>query len=486
MFILSTSNSSTQNITDPVGLWEMDGNAEDSSGNGHDGEVNNIQWITGGQTNESARFNEEDDSYIYYSNLDVNNSITIAAWIRNRSEDGPRGWGAIAICKGAYKSDGWYWWVDNRGWRMSLNQRGEWMTINSDYFIPNNEWIHLAAVIDNNNLRIRFYVNGLIVSEKDIQNGFSVNSRRKLCLGKYEGNYNYNWSGDMDDVRIYNGVLSANEISNLVGQCSSLLVWDGDYEINNQSDLDNLSCYTSITGALRVLSTNLENLDGLERLSTVGSLLIADNSRLSNINALRSLVTAGEIQICDNWRLQDLSGLSNLIETDGLSIDRGDVILNNLLVINGHLRIAARNCRVLEMKNLLVIRGNMLFTDDGNDSGSLENVNLSNLRFIGGHLGIIHQQRLQVLNLTNLTSIGDGFSINDTSLKNLSGLGNLTIINGFLSIDSNFSMTSLQLDRLLLVKGNISISENDHLPINLCNDLVNNLMCFTGEISIHD
>jgi len=301
--------------------------------------------------------------------------------------------------------------------------------------------------------------------------------------GETEENDNYNWRCDMDDLRICNEVLSDNQIKNIFGGKLNF-VWEGDYEVNNQSDLENISGCTLISGSLSISRSSLRTLHGLESLRSVGSLGISYNSQLCDIYALSNLTSAGAISIFGNLRLQDLSGLSNLIESDGLLIDRGDIILNNLLVINGDLRVEARDCRRLEMRNLLMIKDGLFIVDDGNDVGSIQNINLSNLQFIGGGIRIFHQLSLQELNLINLTSIGGTLIISDTSLNNLSGLGSLTLINGDLVISDNSLMTSLQLDSLRIVKGDITINYNNSLSSFLCRDLANRLKCFKGDISI--
>jgi hypothetical protein len=128
--------------------------------------------------------------------------------------------------------------------------------------------------------------------------------------------------------------------------------WDGDFTINDATDIETLSAYQYLNGQLDISGTSLTTLDGLESLIYIsGSLGIYYNPLLTNLNGLTNLIYVKGINdieahliILNNDSLTDLNGLSNLIEVgDTLQIEDNDSMthlgLTNLDLIGGDFRI---------------------------------------------------------------------------------------------------------------------------------------------------
>ena len=92
------------------------------------------------------------------------------------------------------------------------------------YAMPNfpkaNEWIHLALAWDENT-GIRFYVNGKLVATKAATGPFDAAldqfgpHSRIIAPTGVESSYNYDRGGDIDELRIYDGALSDDNIASL-------------------------------------------------------------------------------------------------------------------------------------------------------------------------------------------------------------------------------------------------------------------------------
>ena len=193
-----------------VAHWMLDGNGEDSSINGNAGEVYGGEWVDGVVDDGALKFDGSDD-YVDFGNdksLAIDNVITIAAWVNNKNSETR----AVAICKGDYRDDGWYWWIDNKSWRISINSKDSYARVSSHYRIPVDEWHHLVSILDNNNRIIYFYADGKLIATEEMPFAFSLNEERSLYLGRYSDNGKYYWKGLMDDVRIYNRALNEMEI----------------------------------------------------------------------------------------------------------------------------------------------------------------------------------------------------------------------------------------------------------------------------------
>ncbi len=76
--------------------------------------------------------------------------------------------------------------------------------------ISQNQWIHLAATYDGSN--IRAYVNGTLKYTEPASGTLYVPSNQPFIIGATASNNNF-WNGTIDEVRIYNRSLSADEIA---------------------------------------------------------------------------------------------------------------------------------------------------------------------------------------------------------------------------------------------------------------------------------
>ncbi len=91
-------------------------------------------------------------------------------------------------------------------------------------------------------------------------------------------------------------------------------VWNGNHTINDLTDLEALSGYTSVTGDLTISDTTLTSLDGLECLTHVGGFLyIEENDSLTSLAGLEKLEYVGDrLAIWENDSLTGLAGLEKL------------------------------------------------------------------------------------------------------------------------------------------------------------------------------
>ncbi len=74
-------------------------------------------------------------------------------------------------------------------------------------------WVHLAVVVDRTQKKLLGYVNGSLTSASDISTLGNVNSTQELKIGTDPNNTNF--KGAIDDVAIWNTVLSSNEVAEI-------------------------------------------------------------------------------------------------------------------------------------------------------------------------------------------------------------------------------------------------------------------------------
>ncbi|MFA5092295.1 MAG: LamG domain-containing protein, partial [Candidatus Paceibacterota bacterium] len=84
-----------------------------------------------------------------------------------------------------------------------------------------NQWILIAVTVDYNSRNAKFYRNGVLVyTYNNMITPLFPDSSRIKYIGSYYSSM-YFMKGYLDDVRIYNRGLSANEISEIYNKTKS-------------------------------------------------------------------------------------------------------------------------------------------------------------------------------------------------------------------------------------------------------------------------
>jgi hypothetical protein len=191
-----------------------------------------------------------------------------------------------------------------------------------------------------------------------------------------------------------------------------------------QTQVDSLTCLTSVTGYFTIENSTLTNLDGLSGLQVVDHyLFLRNNDALTDVDGLSSLSEVG-----GDFYLDLHDGLTNV---DGLS---------SLTSVGGLFAIS-------------------------------ENPALTNVE-----------------GLSSLTSVGAYFSIyNNDALTDVDGLANLTTVTEYLSIGYNDALTNLGgLSGLSSVGVNLTVIYNTVLCDSSINTLLAQIVStgFTGPTNI--
>jgi len=196
------------------GLFVKGGVAEvvkDFSGNGHSGTLyNGPTWRPSvGQINGALEFDGADD-YVEVrneSNFDITSRITVAAWIKVNAftmsfqaivTKGDRAWRIQRYASTNY--------IEFACTGLSHNSYGN---VIGDISVNDGQWYHVAGVY--NGSAIYLYVDGTLNASAASSGTINTNDY-KVMLGENAQQRNRYWNGLIDDVRIYNRALDANEI----------------------------------------------------------------------------------------------------------------------------------------------------------------------------------------------------------------------------------------------------------------------------------
>ncbi len=199
-----------------VGWWRFDEGsgttATDSSENGNHGSIHGATWTTNGYHHTALQF--DGNVYVEITNsptLDIagSNPLTVALWANASRQVTMHILGKREGCSPVQ-----YQMVDEYGYGGLLfggDGCAHSICVNTGTHLPASMWTHLAVTFDG--AKFRFYVNGVeaITGDGKLGDKNSANLR----IGK-SGEYPNGFRGSLDDVRLYNRALSADEIRGLV------------------------------------------------------------------------------------------------------------------------------------------------------------------------------------------------------------------------------------------------------------------------------
>lgn len=222
-------NNSNSNLTNGlVAYYPFNGNANDESGNGNNGQVNGANLTTDryGNANKSYRFTTNQDITIPNSASKNTFPITISLWYLVESPSGLGGGGSNIFSK--YSPAAWNgfsilssqnydniagesivpWYIKDTNNRV-IGSYGEPPFLQSN--VEFNKWYHFVFTVNQTEGRI--YVNGNLIDTHPWTG--TAGSSTNNFLWKIGGLYNSWFHGKIDDVGIWNRVLTPEEIKYL-------------------------------------------------------------------------------------------------------------------------------------------------------------------------------------------------------------------------------------------------------------------------------
>jgi hypothetical protein len=212
---------------EPIGLvayYALENNVEDSSGNGRHGTLTGdpnfpVAYVNGPAGFGQAMLFDGADGHQHvdlgtFNPTEKTDQLTVALWAK---WDGPSDYWQGLIGKrhgGTWDSDMMMWQIEadfNADWVVKFQREGS--DVNTDQMLPVGEWIHVAATFDGTTAKV--YFNGVVVQEGGFSLGTDTEAPVQIGAATSGGGNPFN--GTLDEVRIYDIVLSEAEILELAG-----------------------------------------------------------------------------------------------------------------------------------------------------------------------------------------------------------------------------------------------------------------------------
>ena len=219
LLIICLCNANGQIPADSlVGYWPFNGNANDESGNGNNGIVTGATLTTDrfGNPNKAYRFDGNDLISISHSaTLNMLDSLSFSVWVKPETLAGTR----MIFGKSNYTTR------TNYLLRVKPNGYIQWeydgYTDTDSVPLELNTWHHIVVTATGPGLIKRVYIDNQLIKETITSSGPFGQITDPFTIGYASYGAEY-FIGAIDDIRMYNKVLSINEIGSLYNEsCNS-------------------------------------------------------------------------------------------------------------------------------------------------------------------------------------------------------------------------------------------------------------------------
>jgi len=218
--------------------WRMDesawngtgGEVEDQTGNGRDGTAQN-----GAQTDDATPALTGDPGTCGYGTFDggndhvnvaglsgiLNDTASLTFWIRTTQTGNDTGWQAPGVTgvEQAGGADDIFWgWIDGSG-RIGISVGNDFDNEQkSSSAINDGNWHHVALTRDASSGETKVYIDGSLESTGNTPTGTIGNTFASLGRIEDTGGSPEYLDGDLDEVRVYDDVLTDSDVSGIFGE----------------------------------------------------------------------------------------------------------------------------------------------------------------------------------------------------------------------------------------------------------------------------
>jgi hypothetical protein len=207
--------------TPPVGLWHLDGrvgdvDAFDSSANADNGTVKSGSRWTLGRHDDALLFDGTGYVSTPRSAVRTDSTFTVSAWVRPDQLESV--W-RTAVSQDGTNVSGFFLQLNptTHKWRFMMPSTAgadsSRTAVESDVAAVAGRWTHLVGVFDKATGKLSMYVDGLPQKDSAVQaTPWHASGGVQIGRGWYAGKYVDQFKGAVDEVRIYDRLLSVEEV----------------------------------------------------------------------------------------------------------------------------------------------------------------------------------------------------------------------------------------------------------------------------------
>ena len=300
-------------LDDLISYWKLDedsGTIVDTHGTNNITAAGGVTQGEDGKLNKSCLFDGVDGN-IYSEadeSLQVTNALSISCWIKpaegqEKHYDGDSGnYGILGSADGVATTSNWSYQLrygsseenPNLGFQLNTNLGARWVNLNES--LTPGTWYHIVITYDGTTLK--FYLNGVLKDENTIgASTITVNEGNMFIMGCAGwGNSNTYYTGNIDEIGIWNKSLILSEILQLYNSDDGIEYYFIFYDDFDDNDL---------------------NIDKWIESTNVGSLVAEQNDRLELIS---DASVSGFIRSVNSY---DLRNKQLILKVNQASTDAG-------------------------------------------------------------------------------------------------------------------------------------------------------------------
>ena len=216
---VTSSSSGTSGPIVKLSLDEGTGTtANDGSGNGNSGTLQNGPTWTTGKSGGALNFDGSNDTLFIANSASLNTistGLTFTAWVyRNSTQSGFVSVAAREVGTSYYEH--FYFGFENGSYRWFVNTTGGYSSVSMGGSSPTGQWVHVAGTYDGANVRL--YVNGVQQFSTPHSGTFATDTTG-VTIGASHNDSSHAaeeaFNGKVDDVAIYWYALTAQQVQQL-------------------------------------------------------------------------------------------------------------------------------------------------------------------------------------------------------------------------------------------------------------------------------
>jgi len=196
--------------------------AQDASGNKHDAKIVRATRTPEGRSGEALKF--DGNGHVEAGNLGAHETLSVALWVK--AGDLKNTWSPLLFTNSREQSAFHFSLLRDGTPNVAINVGGnQWIHRRAKRSLADGQWHHLAVVCDSRTGgNIRFYVDGRKDTDIPLDTDVPLDlaAFRLGAWSTWERNPDNNFHGALDDVRIYSGLLSDEEIAKLAQTANNL------------------------------------------------------------------------------------------------------------------------------------------------------------------------------------------------------------------------------------------------------------------------
>ncbi|MFE3845705.1 LamG-like jellyroll fold domain-containing protein, partial [Thermoplasmatota archaeon] len=348
-----------------IAYWDFnEGNGSivnDSSLNENNGTIYGASWVTG--ISENALSFDGIDDYVLIPDDDSisigNQNLTISTWIKPVSDQGT----LLSKVEGGHNKEYMLWILPGGEIEYkienSYDDSDEVTTTDSPILLY--QWQHIAVTFEATTFTTKIYHNGIQQNTIGIIDELPLTLDNDLIIGDYGGVFDTPFNGIIDDIRIYNSVLTSNEILSLHQQYTPPTVfvdddadpswYDDTHVVTIQEGIYNASAGDTVYVFSGMYSENILINKSLNLIGeSEDTTFIIGNGNSSAVDITADYVNVSGFIIINDGRADgigisitdgDNNQITNTVISDGgigikLSNSNYNMISNNILIDNSN------------------------------------------------------------------------------------------------------------------------------------------------------